>query len=92
MHSSKFDLEYKEIAPMKSIVIVRALGFALQSTNKSRELDDLEPLTLSEFLFETDDNANWSGLSDQVVLKRLLSIAPDETETAKRAIDKFLAK
>lgn len=75
----------------KSIVILRALGKAFEDTNKLRTKEDMPELSLSEFLIETELSANWAGLSDQVVLKRLMLISPEDADAAKKAIDKFLA-
>jgi len=80
-----------ELQPPKSIVILRALGNAFEDTNKLRAKEDLSELSLSEFFIETEMSANWAGLSDQVVLKRLLLISPEKADAPKKAIDKFLA-
>lgn len=80
-----------ELQPPKSIVILRALGNAFEDTNKRRAKEDMPELSLSEFFIETELSANWAGLSDQVVLKRLLLISPEEADAPKKAIDKFLA-
>ena len=81
-----------DLNPPKSIVILRALGKALEDTNKARGVDDMSELSLGEFLIETEMSANWAGLSDQVILKRLLSISPEDAEAPKKAIEKFLAE
>ena len=81
-----------DLKPPKSVVIIRALGKAYEETNRQRANDDLESLSLSEFLIETEESANWAGLSDSVVLKRLLAISPEDAEAAKQAIEKFLGE
>lgn len=80
-----------ELKPPKSVVILRALGNAFEDTNKLRAKEDMSELSLSEFFIETELSANWAGLSDQVVLKRLLLISPEEADAPKKAIEKFLA-
>jgi hypothetical protein len=80
------------LSPPKSIVILRALGKAFEESNKQRARDDLAELSLSEFFIETEESANWAGLSDSVVLKRFLAISPEDAEAAEKAIAKFLAE
>ena len=79
-------------SPPKSIVILRALGKAFEELNKQRAKDDLAEFSLSEFFIETEESANWAGLSDSVVLKRFLAISPEDAEAAEKAIAKFLAE
>ena len=81
-----------ELQPPKSIVILRALGNAFEDSNKSRSNDDMPELSLGEFFVETELSANWAGLSDQVVLRRLLLISPEEADAPKKAIEKFFAE
>ena len=81
-----------ELVAPKSVVILRALGNAFEKLNKQREEDDLEQLTLSEFLIETEDSANWAGLTDQVILRRLLAISPETADAPLKAIHKFLSE
>lgn len=74
----------------KSVVILRALGNAFEKLNEQREEDDLPQLSLGEFFVETEESANWAGLSDHVVLRRLLVICPETADAPLKAIDKFL--
>lgn len=74
-----------------SLPVLRALGWALEETNVLRVADDLKTFSLIEFLHEMEQSGNWSGLSDQSILKRLLSIAPETAEGPKGEIEKFLA-
>lgn len=80
-----------ELQPPKSIVILRALGTAFEDTNKLRAKDDMPELSLSEFFIETEMSANWAGLSDQVVARRLDSISPEKPGAIRNALEKFLA-
>ncbi len=80
------------LKPPKSVVVLRALGKAFEDLNKQRAKDDLAEFSLSEFFIETEESANWAGLSDAVVLKRLLTISPEDSEAAEKAIAKFLAE
>lgn len=78
--------------PPANIVVMRALGWAFQSANEERLREDESPWSLTEFLRATDEAANWAGSSDKVVLRRLLAMSPSEkSETAKKAIERFLA-
>ena len=81
-----------ELQPPKSIVILRALGTAFEDTNKLRAKEDMPELSLSEFFVETEMSANWAGLSDQVVARRLDSISPEKTGASRNALEKFLAE
>lgn len=80
-----------EAKPPSQIVILRALGWAYEEVNKTRVNEDLAEFNFAEFLRETEQSANWSGLTDQLVLKRLLAIAPERADASKKAIDKFLS-
>jgi|GEM_PF-6060796 len=79
------------IAPPSHIVILRALGRAFEKINADRIKDEIPALNFSEFLRETEENSNWAGLSDKDVLRRLLVIVPEEADTSKKAIEKFLS-
>ena len=87
-----FDVPLTTLQPTDSVLILRALGWALEKVNEERKQEDQTPLTLSGFLFETEQSANWSGLSDQAILRRLLAISPETAETQQKAIAKFLAE
>lgn len=80
----------KIVAP-RNVVVLRALGWAFERTNELRVAEDLDLLTFGGFLRATEENANWSGMSDQVVLRRLLAIAPEKAEASLKAIEKFLS-
>ena len=80
-----------ELQPPKSIVILRALGTAFEDTNKLRAREDMPELSLCEFFIETEMSANWAGLSDQVVARRLDSISPEKPGASRNALEKFLA-
>ncbi len=85
--------DLKLATPPQSIVVLRALGWAIQHMNETRISDELPPFNLSEFFLETESSANWSGMSDKVVLRRLLAMAPEEgADASKRAIEKFLGE
>jgi hypothetical protein len=75
----------------KSVVIIRALGFAHQITNQIRETESLKGYTIAEFLHATNESASWIELSEVELLKRLLDIAPEKAEGALKAIAKFLS-
>jgi hypothetical protein len=81
-----------ELVAPKSVVILRAIGNGFEKLNKQREDDGLEQLTLSEFFIETEESANWAGLTDQVILRRLLAISPETADAQLKAIDKFLSE
>jgi hypothetical protein len=83
--------DVSKIAAPKNVVVLRALGWAFERTNELRLDEDQDLLTFGGFLRATEENANWSGMSDQVVLRRLLAIAPEKAETSLRAIEKFLS-
>jgi hypothetical protein len=76
----------------KSVVIIRALGFAHQVTNQARVDESLNSLTIAEFLNETNQSGSWAELSDVEILHRLLEIAPEKAEGPLKAIEKFLSE
>jgi len=86
----KAGIPYEELQPPDIVLIPRALGWAYEMVNSERAREDETQLTLAEFIIETDSSANWSGLSDQSVLRRLLTIAPENAEGNLKAIKKFL--
>lgn len=73
------------------IVISRALGRAFEKTNIDRAKDEIPELNFLEFLRETESTANWAGLSDKDVLRRLLAISPEVAATSQSAVEKFLS-
>lgn len=81
-----------EAKPPTQVVILRALGWAYEKVNESRLEEDLSEFSFAEFLRETEASANWSGLTDQMVLRRLLTIAPEKADASKKAIEKYLSK
>lgn len=90
--SRELDSPLESLQPTDSILILRALGWALEKVNDDRKEDDQVSLTLGGFFFETEQSANWAGLSDQAILRRLLAIAPETAETQQKAISKFLGE
>lgn len=82
----------QDLAAPKSTVILRALGWAYEKYNADLGADDQMQLSLSGFFEETDNSANWAGLSEQSVLRRLLAIAPEKADAQLKAIDKLLDK
>lgn len=73
-----------------SAILLRALGFAYQTTTQTFIEEFVENLSLADFIKATNDTSPWASYSDSGLLRRLLDISPDETESSKRAIDKFL--
>ena len=76
----------------KSVVTIRALGFAHQVTNQIREKESLKGYSIAEFLHATNESASWVELSEVELLKRLLDIAPEKAEGPLKAIEKFLSE
>lgn len=76
----------------KTVVIVRAFGFAHQVTNQLREKESLKSYTVSEFLYATNKSQPWIELSEVQVLQRLLEIAPEKAEGPLKAIVKFFSE
>jgi hypothetical protein len=77
--------------PPSQVVILRALGWAYEEVNRARIEEDLPEFNFVEFLRETEASANWSGATDQDVLRRLLTIAPENADSSRKAIEKFLS-
>jgi hypothetical protein len=84
--------DVKSLVKPKSVVILRALGFAHQVTNQVRVNESLNSLTIAEFLYETNQADSWAELSDVEILHRLLEIAPEKAEGSLKAIEKFLSE
>lgn len=82
--------DLNSIKPPQHAVILRALGRAFEKINEIRSKENVSELNFLEFLRETEESANWAGLSDKDVLRRLLAISPDETDAGKKANEKFL--
>jgi hypothetical protein len=79
-----------DLSAPESVLIPRALGWAFEKFNADLVAEDQSQLSLAEFFVETESSANWAGLSDQSVLRRLLVIAPEKAEGQIKAITKFL--
>lgn len=84
------NIDVGAIEVLESGILLRALGRAIQETNRLRRLDDLQNLSVSQFLIEMEQSANWSGSSDPAVLRRLLTIAPDTAKMYQPLISEFL--
>lgn len=84
-------LDKASIKAPNQIVIARALGRAFEKTNIDRAKDEITELNFLEFLRETESTANWAGLSDKDVLRRLLIISPEVATTSQSAVEKFLS-
>lgn len=82
----------EDLSAPESVLIPRALGWAFEKFNADLVTEDKLQLSLSEFFVETDSSANWAGLSDQSVLRRLLVIAPEKAEGQIKVINKFLGE
>lgn len=76
----------------KSVVIIRALGFAHQVTNQVREKESLKGYTIPEFLHATNEASPWVELTEAELLTRLLEIAPEKAEGPLKAIEKFFSE
>lgn len=83
-------LPLQELSAPESVLIPRAMGWAYEKFNDDLVAEDQLQLSLTGFFMETESSANWAGLSDQSVLRRLLAIAPEKAESQLRAINKFL--
>ena len=81
-----------DLSAPESVLIPRALGWAFEKFNADLAIEDQSQLSLAEFFVETESSANWAGLSDQSVLRRLLVIAPEKAEGQVKAISKFLGE
>jgi hypothetical protein len=80
-----------EATPPSQVVVLRALGRAYEKVNQTRVSEELSEISFAQFLRETELTANWSGLTDQNVLRRLLVMAPEDiADSSRRAIEKFL--
>ena len=73
----------------KSTYIPRELGRAYMLVRDQRN-DSSGSLSFSGFVSEQDVEANWEGLSNLSILKRLLVIAPEDSETHLKKISKLL--
>lgn len=82
-------LDKASIKAPNQIVIARALGRAFEKTNVDRVKEEFSEFNFLEFLRETESSANWAGLSDKDVLRRLLTIEPETADSSLRAIEKF---
>jgi len=82
----------EDLCAPDSVLVPRALGWAFEKFNADLVSEDQLQLSLAEFFVETDNSANWAGLSDQSVLRRLLIIAPEKAEGQIKAISKFLGE
>lgn len=81
-----------EASPPSHVVVLRALGRAYEAMNQTRMSEDITEFNFCEFLRETEATANWSGLTDQTVLRRLLVMAPEDlADSSRKAIEKFLS-
>ncbi len=74
----------------KRSVIPRSLGRAYLAMSKSFEMDEVQAPSFAQFIRLEETESNWSGMSDAALLKRLLAVAPEESETFKKAIARFL--
>ena len=86
------DIPLGDLSAPESVLIPRALGWAFEKFNADLAIEDQSQLSLAEFFVETESSANWAGLSDQSVLRRLLVIAPEKAEGQIKAINKFLGE
>ena len=73
----------------KSTYIPRELGRAYMLVRDKRN-DSSGSLSFSGFVSEQDIEANWEGLSNVSILKRLLLIAPEDSETYLKKISKII--
>lgn len=73
----------------KSTYIPRELGRAYMLVRDNRN-DSSGSLSFSGFISEQDVEANWEGLSNVSILKRLLLIAPEDSETHLKKISKII--
>jgi hypothetical protein len=84
--------DLSSLAKPKSVVILRALGFAHQISNQVREMESLKRYTIAEFLHATNEIEPWIEFSEVELLKRLLEIAPEKAEGPLKAIEKFFSE
>lgn len=69
--------DFREVHEPDSLVVARLIVKAISAESEllERESDRQTSLSVCEFLSLTEENANWSGLSDSVVLDRLLKLS-----------------
>ena len=84
-------IDLSDLETVDDSLILRTLHRAWAKRNQELEKDDERKLSISEFLIATDEDANWEGLTDQSVLRRLLQIAPETAAVQLRLIEKYLS-
>lgn len=85
------DLSQREGSrPGSNVIIMRSLMRAFQSWETQERADPKSSRSFRGFLVASEEEANWSGLSDESLLRRLLRMAPETSEEEKKRINKFL--
>lgn len=75
------------LPPGENVLMMRALVRAFQGAVSSESDESSRYQSFSGFLVHFEQEANWSGLSDQSLLRRLLNIAPETAQSEMKRIE-----
>lgn len=78
------------LPPGENVLMMRALVRAFQTAVSVESAESSRFRSFSGFLVHLEQEANWAGLSDQSLLRRLLNVAPETAQSELKRLEAAL--